>query len=213
MPQAPKLMISSPKRILTTQDAARPRIACNISQIPCRFGPARPGSARGRAQYRQRDPCRKRQSRSLSSRARDQTSGGTVAPVRKLIAGNWKMNGTRDDAQRFAAALGRHLGGTPPPCDMLLCPPATLVGPLHAGLAGSPVMVGGQDCHAAVKGAHTGDIAAAMFADLGCSHVIVGHSERRAAHGETDPIVAAKAAAERAAALVPIICIGETASH
>lgn len=128
----------------------------------------------------------------------------------KLIAGNWKMNGLREDAQRFGAALAQHVAGRTPPCDMVICPPAPLIGTLRAALAGLPVGVGGQDCHAAVKGPHTGDVAAVMLADFGCSHVIVGHSERRAAYGETDALVAAKATAALAAGLVPIICVGES---
>ena len=129
---------------------------------------------------------------------------------KKLIAGNWKMNGRRADAQSFGAALLRHVGGATPPCDMLICPPATLIAALGPALAGSAVAVGGQDCHAQAKGAHTGDVAAAMLADLGCAYVIVGHSERRAAHHETDADVAAKAKAAAAAGLVPIVCLGES---
>jgi triosephosphate isomerase len=136
-----------------------------------------------------------------------------VDSARKLVAGNWKMNGQRTAAQSFAATLIRHLGGRPAPCDMLVCPPAPLFDVLRAALAGSPVALGGQDCHGAPKGAHTGDVAASMLADAGCSHVIVGHSERRAAHGETDAAVAAKAAAAAAAGLVPIVCLGESAEQ
>src|SRR3954469_12997613 len=94
----------------------------------------------------------------------------------KLIAGNWKMNGRRAEAQSFAAALLAHVGGKAPPCDMLVCPPATLIAALGQALAGSAVAVGGQDCHGQAKGAHTGDVAASMLADLGCAYVIVGHS-------------------------------------
>jgi len=134
-------------------------------------------------------------------------------PTRKLVAGNWKMNGARADTQRFAAALIAKLAGKPPPCDMLVCPPAPLLDVLKAALAGAPVALGGQDCHGAAKGAHTGDVAAAMLAEAGCSHVIVGHSERRAAHHETDAQVAAKAAAASAAGLTPIVCLGESAAQ
>lgn len=131
--------------------------------------------------------------------------------IRPLIAGNWKMNGLRDDglalARGIADAVARQgaLG-----CDLLVCPPATLVADIVRALAGSPVAVGGQDCHFEAKGAHTGDISPAMLADLGCSFVIVGHSERRADHGETDALVRAKAIAAQAAGLTAIICIGET---
>jgi len=136
-----------------------------------------------------------------------------VEQARKLVAGNWKMNGERTAAQQFAAALIRHLGGRPPPCDLLVCPPAPLIDLLRAALAGAPVALGGQDCHSAPKGAHTGDVAAAMLTDAGCSHVIVGHSERRAAYRETDETVAAKAAAAAAAGLSPIVCLGESAEQ
>jgi triosephosphate isomerase len=133
--------------------------------------------------------------------------------ARKLVAGNWKMNGLRADAEQFAATLIDHLGGKTPPCDMLVCPPAPLIAPLRAALRGAPVALGGQDCHEAAKGAHTGDLSAPMLAELGCSHVIVGHSERRAAHRETDAEIAAKAAAACAAGLVPIVCLGESAEE
>ena len=131
----------------------------------------------------------------------------------KLIAGNWKMNGVRADAERFAAGLKGHLAGKPPPCDMLICPPATVIAALGGALAGTPMALGGQDCHAGAKGAHTGDIAAPMLADLGCRYVIVGHSERRAAYRESDAAVAAKAMAATAAGLTPIVCLGETAEQ
>jgi triosephosphate isomerase (TIM) len=135
-----------------------------------------------------------------------------VETPRKLIAGNWKMNGLRADAEQFAATLSRRLG-KPPPCDLLICPPAPLIEIMRTALRGAAVALGGQDCHAAVKGAHTGDVSAALLADVGCSHVIVGHSERRAAHHETDAEVAAKAAAAQAAGLVPLVCLGESAEQ
>jgi triosephosphate isomerase len=136
---------------------------------------------------------------------------------RKLVAGNWKMNGlragglalARDIAHR-AAAASRGAAGGHLACDLLLCPPATLLALLPEELAGSPVALGAQDCHAEAKGAHTGDIAAEMLKDLGCSHVILGHSERRTEHGESDAAVRAKAAGARRAGLVALVCIGET---
>jgi len=128
---------------------------------------------------------------------------------RALIAGNWKMNILRADGEALAAALA---SGVAPgaAADLLVCPPATLIAPVAAKLSGSAVSVGGQDCHMSESGAHTGDIAAAMIKDLGAAYVIVGHSERRADHAESDGIVKAKAAAALAAGLTPIICVGET---
>ncbi|MBP9183331.1 MAG: triose-phosphate isomerase [Fuscovulum sp.] len=127
--------------------------------------------------------------------------------MRKLAAGNWKMNGTSASLTEVRALLAAH---PDPACEMLLCPPATLVAQM-AGLArGTALQVGGQDCHPRASGAHTGDVSAAMLADAGASHVILGHSERRADHGETDALVAAKAQAAWAAGLVAVICLGET---
>lgn len=94
--------------------------------------------------------------------------------------------------------------------DMLLCPPAPLVGAVQSSVGASGIALGGQDCHAAEQGAHTGDVSAAMLRDAGCTYVIVGHSERRADHGEDDAAVRAKAEAAQASGLVPVICIGET---
>ena len=123
-------------------------------------------------------------------------------PLRKLVAGNWKMNGLAAAAAEIDA-----LAALPAPaCDVLICPPATLIAPL----AGRGIALGGQDCHAEAAGAHTGDIAAEMLADAGAVAVIVGHSERRANHGETDAVVAAKARAAWRAGLVAIVCLGET---
>jgi triosephosphate isomerase len=129
---------------------------------------------------------------------------------RKLIAGNWKMNGQRADGLALArdiAGKARAAKGGP---EILVCPPATLIAVVAEAVQGSPVLLGGQDCHARASGAHTGDIAAPMLADLGCRYVIVGHSERRTDHGETSAIVRAKAEAALAAGLAAIVCIGET---
>jgi triosephosphate isomerase len=129
-------------------------------------------------------------------------------PMPPLIAGNWKMNGLMEQAAAIAGPL-REVARTLA-CDLLVCPPATLITTVAHILAGSPVAVGGQDCHAKPAGAHTGDIAAAMLRDAGAAWVIVGHSERRADHGETDAMVRAKAEAAIAAGLTPIVCVGET---
>ena len=124
-----------------------------------------------------------------------------------LIAGNWKMNGTATSlAQARAVAAGIGGGGA----RVALCPPATLIQPMSAALAGSGVLVGGQDCHWEASGAFTGDLAAEMLAEAGATLVILGHSERRAGHGETDDLVARKAVAAVRAGLEPIICVGET---
>src|SRR4051794_16471745 len=115
---------------------------------------------------------------------------------RKLIAGNWKMNGLRADGLTLARELVHRAVAaqrTGLACDLLLCPPATLLAPVAEVLSQSPVALGGQDCHAETKGAHTGDISATMLKDAGCAYVIVGHSERRTDHRETDALVRAKA--------------------
>jgi triosephosphate isomerase len=128
-----------------------------------------------------------------------------------LIAGNWKMNGLRVDAIALAKAVAdgvKQAGWLDR--QVLICPPATLVMSVADAVKGSGVLVGGQNCHAKPSGAHTGDIAAEMLRDCGASHVIVGHSERRADHGETDAVVRSKAEAAWRAGLVPVICIGET---
>ena len=126
---------------------------------------------------------------------------------RKLVAGNWKMNGLQKDRQFLSDLTALH--SETPNADVLLCPPATLLTSM-AATRPDWLMLGGQDCAMTQSGAHTGDISAEMLADLGCSHVIVGHSERRADHGETDAVVRAKAQAAIQAGLIPIICVGET---
>lgn len=130
---------------------------------------------------------------------------------RKLIAGNWKMNGLRADGLALATELAKRIkaaGATR--YDMLVCPPFTLVASVVDAVADSGITVGAQDCHMTEKGAHTGDTSAWMLKDLGCSTVIVGHSERRTNHGETDAIIKAKAEAALKAGLIAIVCIGET---
>ncbi|MBW7057009.1 triose-phosphate isomerase [Paracoccus bogoriensis] len=129
-----------------------------------------------------------------------------MAP-RKLAAGNWKMNGTLASLAEVEALAEAHPA---PSCDVLICPPATLIHALASRIAGRGIKVGGQDCHASHSGAHTGDLAASQLADVGASHVILGHSERRADHGETSGAIAAKARAAHEAGLVAIICLGET---
>jgi triosephosphate isomerase (TIM) len=131
-------------------------------------------------------------------------------PERKrLVAGNWKMNGLSGDGLALARAVAERARAAHR-CDLLVCPPATLLAAVGQALAGGPVAVGGQDCHAEAKGAYTGDISAAMLRDAGCSHVILGHSERRHGHGESDAVVRAKVVAAWRAGLVAIVCVGET---
>jgi triosephosphate isomerase len=128
--------------------------------------------------------------------------------VRPLIAGNWKMHGSLAEAAALARGVAEGAAGLP--ADLLVCPVFLHVARVAEVLAGSPVAVGAQDCHAAPKGAHTGDVAAPMLRDAGATHVILGHSERRTDHGETDAAVRAKAEAAAAAGLVPVVCVGET---
>ncbi len=130
---------------------------------------------------------------------------------RPLIAGNWKMNGLTADVEGLAGDLaGRMASASSMNADMLVCPPFTLLSKVVSIAGDSGLMVGAQNCHAAEKGAHTGDISAAMLADLGCSHIILGHSERRTDHGESSTQVAEKTRAAWDAGLTAIICVGET---
>lgn len=130
---------------------------------------------------------------------------------RPLIAGNWKMNGLQADALALAKGVADGVRQARwADREVLVCPPATLIAAVAAAIKGSGVLVGGQDCHAKASGAHTGDLAAEMLRDAGASHVIVGHSERRTDHRETDAVVRAKAEAAWRAGLLPIVCIGET---
>ncbi|MFT4150419.1 MAG: triose-phosphate isomerase [Paracoccaceae bacterium] len=127
--------------------------------------------------------------------------------MKKLAAGNWKMNGIGASLAEVASLMRAHPA---PACEVLLCPPATLIARMAETARGTALKVGGQDCHAKPSGAHTGDLSAQMLADAGATHVIVGHSERRADHGETDAVVDAKAAAAQEAGLTAIVCVGET---
>jgi len=130
---------------------------------------------------------------------------------RPLIAGNWKMNGLTADGAALAAGLAEKVKtDSALACDVLICPPFTLIDRAANAVSGSVVAVGGQDCHVAVNGAHTGDIAPEMLKDIGCSFVIVGHSERRTDHGESDAIVKAKAESALRAGLIAVVCVGET---
>src|SRR6202045_3751944 len=127
---------------------------------------------------------------------------------RPLVAGNWKMNGLEASAGELEAVMAGARGL--PNADFIISPPATLVARFAALAQGSRVAIGGQDCHAEPAGAYTGDIAAEMLKDAGAVAVIVGHSERRHYHGETDAMVRAKALAARRAGLLAIVCVGET---
>ena len=128
--------------------------------------------------------------------------------VRPLIAGNWKMHGTLAEAQRLAAGVAEGAAGLG--CELLVCPPFPHLAVVGGAIGGGPVALGAQDCHAEGKGAHTGDVSAPMLRDLGARFVILGHSERRANHGESDALVRAKAEAALAAGLTPIVCVGES---
>lgn len=130
-------------------------------------------------------------------------------PLRKLVAGNWKMNGVRAELAEFRRLL-EALAGEPSAAEVVVCPPATLLHPAAEAAEGSAVQVGAQDCSPWPPGAHTGDLSASMLADAGARWVILGHSERRADHGETDETVAAKVRAALAAGLTPVVCVGET---
>lgn len=123
---------------------------------------------------------------------------------RKLAAGNWKMNGTTAALSELDALQDAAVG----PAEVLICPPSTLVA--AAATKSGKVAIGGQDCHSAASGAHTGDVSADMLKDAGATYVILGHSERRADHGESDALVAYKTQAAWTAGLTAIVCVGET---
>src|SRR5271169_3216618 len=155
-----------------------------------------------------------RRGRNTPPAASSRQRRGRMADRTKLVAGNWKMNGLRADGVALAGELARRaragegVGGLC--CGLLLCPPATLLAAVGDAVAGSGIALGGQDCHPAPKGAFTGDISAEMLADSGCAYVILGHSERRHGHGETDIDIRAKLSAAGRAGLKPILCVGET---
>jgi triosephosphate isomerase len=132
--------------------------------------------------------------------------------IRPLIAGNWKMNGLKSSQAEFEA-IREGAAGVAAKADLLVCPPATLIAGFADRAKGSNLAVGAQDCHPNASGAHTGDLSAEMLADAGASAIIVGHSERRADHGETDALVRQKAEAAWRAGLTAIVCIGETQAH
>lgn len=129
---------------------------------------------------------------------------------RPLIAGNWKMNGLASAASELKELVAHAEKHAAPKCDILICPPATLLREMAAVAGNSAVEIGGQDCHANESGAHTGDISAEMLKDAGASYCIVGHSERRADHNETNAVVKAKAEAAHRGGLIAIVCVGET---
>ncbi|WP_147177981.1 MULTISPECIES: triose-phosphate isomerase [Alphaproteobacteria] len=137
----------------------------------------------------------------------------TTPNVRPLVAGNWKMNGTRASLDQIKAMAEGVKGPLSEKVETLICPPATLLYVATALCDDSPLAIGAQDCHQNASGAHTGDISAEMIADCFGTYVIVGHSERRTDHAETDHLVRAKAEAAYASELTAIICIGETADE
>ncbi|HWD56706.1 MAG TPA: triose-phosphate isomerase [Stellaceae bacterium] len=133
-----------------------------------------------------------------------------MAQLRKLIAGNWKMNGLRADGLALARDIAARARAGNPACDLLVCPPATLIAAIGEAIAGSGVALGGQNCHALEKGACTGDISAEMLKDSGCAYVVLGHSERRQNCAESDAEVREKVTAAWRAGLVALLCVGET---
>jgi len=143
-------------------------------------------------------------------RGRPASFGNRMSLARPVVIGNWKMNGLRADGLARAEALLDRLARAPDEGTLGICPPATLLAPIADRIGGQGLLLGGQDCSSERKGAHTGDISAAMLTDVGCKLVIVGHSERRHGHGEGDALVRAKAEAALQAGLDVILCIGET---
>jgi triosephosphate isomerase len=130
--------------------------------------------------------------------------------LRPLVAGNWKMHGRMTSIAEVDVVTDRLARQSGIGCDIMICPPALYIPPMAQAVRGTGILVGGQDCSERPDGPHTGDISAAMLADAGCHAVIVGHSERRTDHGESDALVRGKAEAAHFAGLTAIICIGET---
>jgi triosephosphate isomerase len=130
--------------------------------------------------------------------------------LRPLVAGNWKMNGLKASTEVLRAIVDGYDAALAERVDLLVCPPATLLAAFADVARGSGVAIGAQDCHTELAGAFTGDISAEMIANAGAAAVIVGHSERRAGHGESDAVVSAKAGVAWRAGLLPIVCVGET---
>ena len=135
------------------------------------------------------------------------------AARRKLVAGNWKMNGLGASAPEFVQVVAAYQGGLKSEIDLMVFPPLTLLTSFATATRGAGVVVGGQDCHSRESGAHTGDVSAEMIRDAGGGAVIVGHSERRADHNESDADVRAKAEAAGRAGIVAVVCVGETESQ
>lgn len=131
-----------------------------------------------------------------------------MAMPKALIVGNWKMNGDIGTARKLAGAIVA--GSSTPNCDYLICPPFTALSEVSGVLEGGVVRLGAQDCHTAASGAHTGDISVGMLSDIGCQYVILGHSERRLSHGESNALVKSKATAALEGGLSVIICVGES---
>jgi triosephosphate isomerase (TIM) len=141
---------------------------------------------------------------------KNQVAARQVMQAPKLIVGNWKMNGVTATLAEAKAVSASLVSASSDNVRVVICPPATLIARASDVLSEGMVLLGGQDCHAKVEGAHTGDVSAHMLADVGATYVIVGHSERRSDHGETSANVASKAKAAIVAGLMPIICVGES---
>lgn len=133
-----------------------------------------------------------------------------MSDIKPLVAGNWKMNGLQSALTELEAMVGLYTSDLKARVDLAICPPATLVHAAAGKSNGSGIQIGGQDCHWQTSGAHTGDVSAQMLQDCGATFAIVGHSERRADHGETSSTVEKKAIAAQDAGLTAIVCVGET---